>query len=80
MGLFCSTPAVALSRNIAVKPALEMLFTGDFIDAAEAQRLGLVNRVVPAEELEAEVERLIGKLLARPREALAEKRQPAWRG
>ena len=79
VGLFCSTPAVALSRNIAVKPALEMLFTGDFIDAAEAQRRGLINRVVPAEELEAEVERLIAKLLARPREALAIGKQLFYR-
>src|SRR5689334_4383725 len=43
-GLFCSTPMVALSRNIARKPAMEMLLTGDFVDAAEALRLGLVNR------------------------------------
>ena len=44
-GLFCSTPMVALSRNLAAKPAMEMLLTGDFVDAAEALRLGLVNRV-----------------------------------
>jgi enoyl-CoA hydratase/carnithine racemase len=48
IGLFCSTPMVALSRNVARKHAMEMLLTGDLIDAAEAQRLGLVNRVVPA--------------------------------
>ena len=47
-GLFCSTPMVALSRNVARKPAMEMLLTGDFIDAAEALRIGLVNQVVPA--------------------------------
>ncbi len=46
IGLFCSTPAVALSRNLAPKQALEMLLTGDVSDAAEALRLGLVNRVV----------------------------------
>ena len=46
-GLFCSTPMVALSRNIARKPAMEMLLTGDSIDAAEALRQGLVNQVVP---------------------------------
>jgi enoyl-CoA hydratase/carnithine racemase len=58
VGLFCSTPAVALSRNMGRKQALEMLLTGDFIDAAEAQRRGLVNRVVPAEQLDAEVRKL----------------------
>jgi enoyl-CoA hydratase/carnithine racemase len=47
IGLFCSTPMVALSRAIGRKPAMEMLLTGDLIDAAAAQRLGLVNRVVP---------------------------------
>jgi enoyl-CoA hydratase/carnithine racemase len=47
VGLFCSTPSVALGRNLGRKQALEMLLTGDFIDAAEAQRQGLVNRVVP---------------------------------
>jgi enoyl-CoA hydratase/carnithine racemase len=46
-GLFCSTPMVALSRNVARKHAMEMLLTGDLIPAAEALRIGLVNRVVP---------------------------------
>lgn len=58
LGLFCSTPAVVLSRNMGKKPAFEMLATGEAIDAAEAQRRGLVNRVVPLERLDAEVERL----------------------
>jgi enoyl-CoA hydratase/carnithine racemase len=53
IGLFCSTPMVALTRNIAAKHAFEMLVTGRFADAEEAQRMGLVNRVVPAETLEA---------------------------
>jgi enoyl-CoA hydratase/carnithine racemase len=48
IGLFCSTPMVALSRNVSRKAAMEMLLTGDLIDAAEARRIGLVNRVVPA--------------------------------
>jgi enoyl-CoA hydratase/carnithine racemase len=51
LGLFCSTPAVALTRNISAKHAAELLFTGDFIDAARAQEIGLVNRVVSADAL-----------------------------
>ncbi|MBU0751460.1 MAG: enoyl-CoA hydratase [Gammaproteobacteria bacterium] len=58
VGLFCSTPAVALSRNMGRKQAMEMLLTGEFIDALEAQRRGLVNRVVPADALDAELARL----------------------
>jgi enoyl-CoA hydratase/carnithine racemase len=52
IGLFCSTPMVALSRNVARKHAMEMLLTGDLTDAATAERIGLVNRVVPAAELD----------------------------
>ncbi|MGH6727378.1 MAG: enoyl-CoA hydratase [Pseudolabrys sp.] len=48
IGLFCSTPMVALSRNVANKHAMEMLLTGDMVAAADAYRIGLVNRVVPA--------------------------------
>jgi enoyl-CoA hydratase/carnithine racemase len=48
IGLFCSTPMVALSRNVAPKHAMEMLLTGDAVSAEAAQRIGLVNRVVPA--------------------------------
>ena len=48
IGLFCSTPMVALSRNVARKHAMEMLLTGDLISAGQAQRIGLVNRVVAA--------------------------------
>jgi enoyl-CoA hydratase/carnithine racemase len=71
LGLFCSTPAVPLSRVISRKRAAEMLFTGDFIDAATALQWGLVNRVVPASELTQAVEALAAKLLAKPREVLA---------
>ena len=71
LGLFCSTPAVALSRNMGRKQAFEMLVTGDFISAAEAQRRGLVNRVVPAEALDAEVAKLVDSIVAKPREAVA---------
>ena len=51
IGLFCSTPMVALSRAVAPKHAMEMLLTGDMISAAEAERMGLVNHVVPTAEL-----------------------------
>ena len=51
IGLFCSTPMVALTRAVGRKPAMEMLLTGDFVDAAAARALGLVNRVVPPSEL-----------------------------
>jgi enoyl-CoA hydratase/carnithine racemase len=52
IGLFCSTPMVALSRNVGRKAAMEMLLTGDMIDAAHAREIGLVNRVVPETDLE----------------------------
>jgi enoyl-CoA hydratase/carnithine racemase len=52
LGLFCSTPSVALARNLPRKRAFEMLVTGDFIDAAQAREWGLVNRVVPAAQLD----------------------------
>ncbi len=58
VGLFCATPGVALSRNLGRKPALELLLTGEFIDAPTAQRYGLINRVAPLEQLDAEIGRL----------------------
>jgi len=58
VGLFCSTPMVALSRNIPRKKAFEMLTTGKFIPATEAEALGLINHAVPANQLEAETRRL----------------------
>ena len=58
IGLFCSTPMVPVARTIGRKRALEMLFTGDMIDAAAALEWGLVNRVVPADRLDAEVDAL----------------------
>lgn len=70
-GLFCSTPMVALSRNLPRKAAMEMLLTGDFIDAAEALRLGLVNRVVPMGELDAAIGALCARLLDKPASVLA---------
>jgi enoyl-CoA hydratase/carnithine racemase len=58
IGLFCSTPMVALSRNVSAKHAMEMLLTGEMIDAPTAEAYGLVNRVVPDDELDATVEDL----------------------
>ncbi|KIC27292.1 enoyl-CoA hydratase [Leisingera sp. ANG-M6] len=58
IGLFCSTPMVALSRNIPRKQAFELLTTGEFVDAARAVDLGLANRAVPLEDLESETTRL----------------------
>lgn len=71
LGLFCSTPGVPLSRNVSRKRAFEMLVTGDFIDAQEALSRGLVNRVVEPAELEAETERLVASIVAKPRVAVA---------
>jgi enoyl-CoA hydratase/carnithine racemase len=65
IGLFCSTPMVALSRNIPRKQAFEMLTTGNFITAAKAMELGLVNRVVDAADLEAETTELAALVAAK---------------
>ena len=64
VGLFCSTPAVALSRDVSDKQAFEMLMTGDFIDAARAREIGLVNRVVPESELDGAIADLAGRIIA----------------
>jgi len=70
-GLFCSTPSVALSRNLSRKAAFEMLVTGEFISADEALDKGLVNRVVDAAALDTEVEALVSGIVAKPRVAVA---------
>jgi enoyl-CoA hydratase/carnithine racemase len=70
-GLFCSTPSVPLLRNVAPKQAMEMLVTGDFITAQQALERGLVNRVCPPAQLDAEVEKLVASILQKPRTALA---------
>jgi enoyl-CoA hydratase/carnithine racemase len=71
LGLFCSAPGVALSRNVLRKLAFEMLVTGEFISAEEAKVRGLVNRVVEPEHLDAEVEKLVTAIIAKPRVAIA---------
>src|SRR5438445_452278 len=65
-GLFCSSPAVALTRNIGRKPSFEMLVTGEFIDAATALARGLVNQVVPLSDLDDAIARLSAKIAAKP--------------
>jgi len=70
-GLFCATPSVPLLRNVPAKQAMEMLVTGDFIDARQAAERGLVNRAVPPEQLDDEVAQLVASILSKPRLALA---------
>lgn len=65
VGLFCSTPSVPLGRNLLRKQAMEMLLTGDFIDAPTAVRRGLINRAVPVSELDAAVAELARKIVAK---------------
>jgi enoyl-CoA hydratase/carnithine racemase len=65
VGLFCATPSVGLARNMGRKEAFEMLVTGDFIDANEARRRGLVNRVVALEELDDEIGKLTASICAK---------------
>ncbi|MEI8178523.1 enoyl-CoA hydratase [Aestuariivirga sp.] len=65
IGLFCSTPMVALSRNVPSKHAMEMLLTGDIFEAQDALRFGLVNRVVPAGELTATATAIATKIASK---------------
>jgi len=71
LGLFCSAPGVALSRNVLRKAAFEMLVTGEFISADDAKARGLINRVAEPDQLDAEVENLVTKIVAKPRIAVA---------
>jgi enoyl-CoA hydratase/carnithine racemase len=66
IGLFCSTPMVALSRNLSRKHAMEMLLTGDVVTAAQAYHMGLVNRVVAPGDLKSETMALAGRVAAKP--------------
>ena len=78
-GLFCSTPAVGLSRNMGRKQAMEMLLTGEFIDAPTALARGLINRVAPADALDAEIAKLTDSILAKPAVAIAMGKQLFYR-
>ncbi len=71
VGLFCHTPAVALSRKVKPKHAMEMLLTGEMIDAATAREFGLINRVVPAEYLDAIVRKYADTIAAKSPVAIA---------
>lgn len=71
LGLFCSTPSVPLVRNMAPKHAMEMLLTGEFISAQQALDRALVNRVAAPDQLDAEVEKLVMAIVAKPRIAIA---------
>lgn len=79
LGLFCSTPSVGLSRNLGRKQALEMLLTGEFIDAQTALARGLVNRVVPLEQLDAEIRKLTDSILAKTPVAIKLGKQAFYR-
>jgi enoyl-CoA hydratase/carnithine racemase len=72
VGLFCSTPGVALARNVPRKKAMEMLLTGDFLDAEAALAHGLVNQVVAPDALDAAVRTLAENITAKPRCAIAD--------
>jgi enoyl-CoA hydratase/carnithine racemase len=71
LGLFCSTPSVALSRNLNRKAAFEMLVTGDFISAEQALEKGLVNGVAKPDALDSAVESMAASIVAKPRVAVA---------
>jgi enoyl-CoA hydratase/carnithine racemase len=79
LGLFCSTPSVALSRNLGRKAAFEMLVTGNFISATQACEKGLVNRVAEPDRLDSEVESLVASIVAKPRIAVAMGKQLFYR-
>jgi enoyl-CoA hydratase/carnithine racemase len=78
-GLFCSTPSVGLSRNLGRKQAMEMLLTGDFINAQTALDRGLINRVVPAAELDQALAALAASILAKPAVSISMGKQLFYR-
>jgi enoyl-CoA hydratase/carnithine racemase len=79
VGIFCSTPAVGVARNIGRKRAMEMLLTGELFDAPTALGWGLVNRVVPVASLDAEVARLASIILARSGKVVATGKRAFYR-
>jgi enoyl-CoA hydratase/carnithine racemase len=79
IGLFCSTPMVALSRNVSRKAAMEMLLTGEMVEPEEARRIGLINKVVAPEILESETMILANKIAAKPRQTLKTGKEAFYR-
>ena len=79
IGLFCSTPMVALSRNVSRKAAMEMLLTGELVEAEDARRIGLINRVVAPEILESETMALATKIASKPRHTLKTGKEAFYR-
>lgn len=79
LGLFCSTPSVALSRNVGRKQAFEMLVTGEFIDAETARERGLVNRVVAPDRLDDEIEALCRAIASKPEGVVARGKELFYR-
>jgi enoyl-CoA hydratase/carnithine racemase len=71
VGVFCSTPAVGVARNVARKRVMEMLLTGEFVDAPTALAWGLVNRVVPVGDLDAAIARFADGIRAKSRDVVA---------
>ena len=71
LGLFCSTPMVALSRNLSRKHAMEMLLIGEMQAASRAEEIGLINKAVPEDELDAEVKNFAGKIAKKSTYAIA---------
>ena len=79
IGAFCTTPLVGIGRNLSRKHALEMALTGDQFDAATAERFGLINRSVPASELEQATQELAGKIASRSAESIARGKSAFYR-
>lgn len=79
IGLFCSTPMVAVTRTVSPKHALEMLFTGELIGAAKAAEIGMVNRVVPDADLERATTELAEQIAAKPPAVVALGKATYWR-
>lgn len=79
VGIFCSTPAVGVARNVGRKRAMELLLTGEMFDAATAKAWGLVNRVVPADQLDAEVARFTAVITARSNAVIASGKRAFYR-
>ncbi len=71
VGLYCSTPSVPVTRNLGRKQAMELLMTGDMIPAGQAERWGLINRAVPADQLETTVHEMAAKIASKNPEAVA---------